>query len=36
MKLINKTAIITGAGSGISNAIAKKFLEEGANSSWLM
>lgn len=31
MKLTNKTAIITGAGSGISNAIAKKFLEEGAN-----
>lgn len=31
MKLQNKTAIITGAGSGISEAIAKKYLEEGAN-----
>lgn len=31
MRLKNKTAIITGAGSGISEAIAKKYLEEGAN-----
>lgn len=31
MRLQNKTAIITGAGSGISEAIAKKYLEEGAN-----
>lgn len=31
MRLDNKTAIITGAGSGISEAIAKKYSEEGAN-----
>lgn len=30
MKLKDKTAIITGAGSGISAAVAKKYLEEGA------
>ncbi|HOD01454.1 MAG TPA: SDR family NAD(P)-dependent oxidoreductase [bacterium] len=31
MKLQNKTAIVTGASSGIGLAIAKTFLEEGAN-----
>jgi NAD(P)-dependent dehydrogenase (short-subunit alcohol dehydrogenase family) len=31
LKLENKTAIITGAGSGIGRAIAKRFAEEGAS-----
>jgi len=31
MKLQNKTAIVTGASSGIGLAIAKLYLEEGAN-----
>ena len=31
MKLQNKTAIVTGASSGIGLGIAKLFLEEGAN-----
>jgi 3-oxoacyl-[acyl-carrier protein] reductase len=30
-RLQNKTAIITGAGSGFGAGIAKKFVEEGAN-----
>jgi len=31
MRLQNKTAIITGAGSGFGEGIAKRFVEEGAN-----
>ena len=30
-RLQNKTAIITGAGSGIGEATAKRFVQEGAN-----
>ena len=31
MKLTSKTAIITGAASGIGKAIAARFVDEGAN-----
>ena len=30
MRLKNKTAIVTGAASGLGKAIVKKFLEEGS------
>jgi NAD(P)-dependent dehydrogenase (short-subunit alcohol dehydrogenase family) len=36
MRLENKTAIVTGAASGLGKAIVKKFLEEGSRSLLLI